>query len=166
MSKTLDRTAMIDTSPASGNRPAMPTAQSIIAALDLAPHPEGGWFRETWRASAAPGQRATSTAILFLLLTDERSHWHKVDADEIWLWQAGDALALHLAPHDASTPITRVLGPDLATQDLQGIVPAGQWQAAEPLAGDHGYVLVSCIVAPGFDFAGFTLAPPGWEPGA
>lgn len=149
----------------SGNRFVMP-AHEIISRLNLAPHPEGGWFRETWRAPAVGGGRASSTAILFLLAAGEKSHWHRVDADEIWIWQAGDALALHTAAEITSAPSSLILGNDLAAQHLQGIVPAGQWQAAEPVAGDHGYVLVSCIVAPGFDFAGFTLAPPGWKPGA
>lgn len=156
---------MIDSARMSGNRFVMP-AHEIISRLNLAPHPEGGWFRETWRAPAVGGGRASSTAILFLLAAGEKSHWHRVDADEIWIWQAGDALALHTAAEITSAPSSLILGNDLATQHLQGIVPAGQWQAAEPVAGDHGYVLVSCIVAPGFDFAGFTLAPPGWEPGA
>lgn len=144
----------------------MPTAQDMIATLNLSAHPEGGWFRETWRAPATNGERAASTAILFLLPAGERSHWHSVDADEIWIWQSGDPLALHIAPDEATSPTTHHLGGDPASQSLQGVVPTGQWQAAEPLPGEHGYALVSCIVAPGFDFSGFTLAPPGWEPGA
>lgn len=156
---------MIDSARVPGNRFVMP-AHEIISRLNLAPHPEGGWFRETWCAPAVGGGRASSTAILFLLAAGERSHWHRVDADEIWIWQAGDALALHTAAESTAAPSTLILGNDLANQDLQGIVPAGHWQAAEPVAGEHGYVLVSCIVAPGFDFAGFTLAPPGWKPGA
>ncbi|MGV3511718.1 MAG: cupin domain-containing protein [Novosphingobium sp.] len=143
----------------------MPTAQELIATLNLAPHPEGGWFRETWRAAAPAGERPSSTAILFLLASGERSHWHMVDAGEIWLWQSGDPLALHISSDVATAPNTLVLGREVSGQSLQGIVPAGQWQAAEPLAGEHGYALVSCVVAPGFDFAGFTLAPPDWEPG-
>lgn len=144
----------------------MQTAQDIIASLNLSPHPEGGWFRETWRAPAADGERAASTAILFLLPAGERSHWHTVDADEIWIWQSGDPLALRLAPDGATVPTTHLLGGDPGSNALQGVVPAGHWQAAEPLTGEHGFALVSCIVAPGFDFRGFTLAPPGWEPGA
>lgn len=143
----------------------MPTAQDMIATLNLSAHPEGGWFRETWRAPAADGERAASTAILFLLPVGERSHWHSVDADEIWIWQSGDPLALHIAPDAATMPTTHLLGGDPGSHSLQGVVPAGQWQAAEPLSGEHGFTLVSCVVAPGFDFSGFTLAPPGWEPG-
>jgi hypothetical protein len=141
------------------------TAQDLIDQLDLSPHPEGGFFRETWRAPADDGERASSTAILFLLRTQDRSHWHTVDADEIWIWQGGDALALEIAEHDAAQPVSHVLGPNPAAgQRLQGVVPTGQWQAASVVGGQHGYALVSCIVAPGFDFAGFTLAPPGWRP--
>ncbi len=143
----------------------MPSAQNLIQTLTLAPHPEGGWFRETWRAAAADGERPASTAILFLLKQGERSHWHTVDADEIWIWQGGDRLALNMATSDTDAPVIHVLS-DLPGDSLQGVVTRGQWQAAEPLPGTHGYALVSCIVAPGFDFAGFTLAPPGWSPDA
>ena len=145
----------------------MHSAQDLIAILDLSAHPEGGWFRETWRATAAADGRATSTAIIFLLQAEERSHWHAVDADEIWVWQGGDPLALHVASTGDEQPTTTILGnnPE-AGHSLNAVVPAAQWQAAEPLSGPHGYALVSCIVAPGFDFGGFTLAPPGWKPGA
>lgn len=138
-------------------------ARAIIAAMKLEPHPEGGWFRETWRADAHPGERATATAIHFLLEAHDRSHWHKVDATEIWLWHAGAPLTLSIAP-DGHAPASDIrLGPDvLAGEAPQGIVPAGHWQAAQPIGG---WTLVSCIVSPGFDFAGFELAPEGWEPG-
>jgi predicted cupin superfamily sugar epimerase len=145
----------------------MSTAE-IIERLELEPHPEGGWYRETWRAPAAEGERASATAIHFLLEADQRSHWHKVDAAEIWLFHAGDPLGLSLAASDAG-PVRRVvLGPDpLAGNAVQQVVAPGEWQAAEPLpGGHHGYSLVSCVVAPAFEFAGFTLAPKGWEPGA
>jgi predicted cupin superfamily sugar epimerase len=126
-------------------------AKALIARHRLAPHPEGGWYRETWRADAAPGTRAGGTAILFLLEQGQRSHWHKVDADELWFWHAGAQLALRIGDEavalDASRP--------------QALVPAGMWQAADASAG---WVLVSCVVVPGFEFGGFTLAPPGWEP--
>ena len=141
-------------------------SQDVIARLNLAPHPEGGWFRETWRAPTHDGSRSASTAILFLLSANERSRWHKVDADEIWIWQAGDPLALHMAADEEAQPTTLTLGGDLRSQELQGVVPAGRWQAAEPQPGAHGYSLVSCIVAPGFDFGGFKLAPADWQPGA
>ncbi len=140
------------------------TADEIIALLGLKPHPEGGHFRETFRDEAATGGRAASTAIYFLLKRGERSHWHRVDAVEAWHWHAGSALRLSLAPTDAG-PVTHVtLGADLAAGERpQGIVPAHHWQAAESL-GD--WTLVGCTVAPGFDFAGFTLAPAGWAPGS
>lgn len=141
----------------------MTTPDEIIRRLGLAPHPEGGWYRETWRAAAPPGTRAAGTAILYLLEAHQRSHWHRVDADEIWHWHAGAALRLSVSP-DGQRAEARTLGPDLAAGALpQAVVPAGHWQAAEPLGG---WVLVGCTVAPAFDFAGFTLAPPGWQPGS
>ena len=144
----------------------MDTAQELIERLQLSPHPEGGWFRETWRARPEINARPASTLIHFLLRAGERSHWHKVDADEIWLWQGGDPLTLQIAATDDAPPQTLLVGPDMGSgQILQAVVPAGQWQAAEPVAGKHAYVLVSCVVAPGFDFAGFELAPAGWSPG-
>ena len=141
----------------------MTDAAAIIARLGLSPHPEGGWFRETWRAAAAPGERASASAIHFLLAAGDRSHWHTVDAAELWLWHAGAPLALSIAPGDAGPARTIALGPDvLAGEQPQALVPPGHWQAAEPL-GD--WALVSCVVSPGFDFAGFVLAPEGWTPG-
>ncbi len=139
------------------------TADDIIALLELSPHPEGGFFRETFRDARA-GERATSTAIYYLLRAGERSHWHKVDAAEIWHWHGGAPLALERAEHDAGPVTTLILGPDLASGARpQGVVPTGWWQAARSL-GD--YTLVGCTVAPGFEFSGFELAPPGWAPGA
>ena len=141
----------------------MTDATALIAALDLAPHPEGGWYRETWREPSAPGERASATAILFLLQAGERSHWHRVDAAEIWLWHGGAPLALSTAPDDAGPVTTVRLGADvLAGERPQHVVAAGEWQAAE---ADRGWALVSCVISPGFDFAGFTLAAPGWAPG-
>ncbi len=137
------------------------TADEIIAALGLAPHPEGGWFRETWRAEADPGARPSGTAIYFLLKAGERSHWHKVDATEIWLYHAGAPLALRIAGSDAGPARAVTLGADLAGGEApQVIVPRGFWQAAQT-TGD--FTLVSCTVSPGFDFAGFTLAPQGFD---
>jgi len=138
------------------------TAEAIIAQLDLSPHPEGGWFRETWRADCPPGKRASATAILFLLEAHDRSHWHKVDATELWLWHAGAPLTLSIST-DKSGPVHDVaLDPDVLSGELpQVIVPADQWQAARPLGG---WALVSCVVSPGFEFNGFELAPAGWEP--
>ncbi|SFF96144.1 hypothetical protein SAMN05518801_104179 [Novosphingobium sp. CF614] len=138
-------------------------AAAIIARLALAPHPEGGWYRETWKAEAAPGIRARATAIHFLLEAGQASHWHRVDAAEIWLWHAGSPIALSIAPEDAGPVSRRVLGGDvLAGEVPQLLVPAGHWQAAEPLGG---WALVSCVVSPGFEFAGFELAAPDWAPG-
>lgn len=142
----------------------MSSAQSIIASLGLRPHPEGGHYVETWRAEAASGERPAGTAIYYLLQRGERSHWHRVDAAEIWHHYAGDALALSTAPPSGAEPATRqVLGPDVGTgQRPQIVVPAGAWQAAESLGE---WTLVGCTVSPGFDFDGFELAAAGWEPG-
>lgn len=136
----------------------------LIDELELEPHPEGGWYRETWRAEAPPGQRAAATAILFLLEQGERSHWHKVDATELWLFHAGSALTLRTAAGDCA-PVreTRLGGDVLAGEQPQLRIAPGEWQSAE--AGG-GWALVSCIVSPGFEFSGFTLAPPGWTPDA
>lgn len=137
------------------------TADQIIVALDLAPHPEGGWFRQTWAAGAAAGQRPSGTAILFLLKADENSHWHRVDATEIWFWHAGAPLILSQAATTAGPAEDAVLGPDIGAGQLpQRIVPADHWQAARS-TGD--WTLVSCTVSPGFRFAGFSLAAPGFD---
>jgi len=136
----------------------------VIRLLHLKPHPEGGHFRETFRDTrAVDGGRAASTAIYFLLAAGERSHWHRVDAVEIWHWHAGAPLMLEIAAHEHA-PIERLtLGPDLAAgQRPQGIVAAHAWQAAESLGA---WTLIGCTVAPGFDFSGFTLAPKNWSPG-
>jgi hypothetical protein len=137
------------------------SAAEIIARLDLKPHPEGGHFRETFRDTAARrDDRAASTAIYFLLARGERSHWHRIDAAEVWHYYAGSPLALSIA-HDGPADTIR-LGVDLAAGDRpQAIVPAHAWQAAESL-GD--WTLVGCTVAPGFDFSTFELAEPDWGP--
>jgi hypothetical protein len=142
----------------------MTTARDVIEALRLRPHPEGGWYAETWRAPERPGERPASSAILYLLQAGERSHWHRVDADEIWQFSAGDPLEVRIAAAaDAPVRLYR-LGSDVTAGDEpQVTVPAGAWQAARPL-GD--WTLVGCIVAPSFTFDGFELAPEGWEPGA
>lgn len=133
------------------------SAEDIIRKLELQPHPEGGWFRQTWAGPIRDG-RASGTAILFLLRAGERSHWHRVDADEIWLWHAGAPLILSLGVTEAHD---LRLGPDvLGEETVQAIVPAGWWQAARS-TGD--WTLVSCTVSPGFRFEGFELAPPGWS---
>jgi len=140
---------------------AEPTADEMIAQLELAPHPEGGWFRETFRDAPGPQGRAHSTAILFLLKVGEVSHWHRVDAVELWHWYAGAPLLLKIAD-DTGTRQEHKLGPDIsAGEHPQGMVPAGAWQSARSLGA---WTLLGCTVAPGFDFAGFELAPQGWEP--
>jgi hypothetical protein len=139
------------------------TAEAVIHRLGLIRHPEGGWFRETFRdASLTAGTRAASTAIYYLLQAGEVSRWHRVDAAEVWHWYAGAPLRLTLSS-DGRTRETLLLGPDLAAgAEPQRVVRAGLWQTAEPLGG---WTLAGCTVAPGFDFGGFELAPPGWEPG-
>ena len=134
------------------------TADEIIATLDLMPHPEGGHYRQTWVAEN-PG-RPTGTCIYFLLKEGEASHWHKVDATEIWLFHAGDPLILSLSATDAGPATDHVLSPDLTEGAPQIIVPEGHWQAARTTGA---YTLVSCIVSPGFQFEGFTLANPDFD---
>ena len=137
----------------------------IIDALHLRPHPEGGWYGETWRAlPVGPGQRPTGSAIYFLLRAGETSGWHRVDATEIWLFHAGAPLELRTASSDGSSTVAvGVLGVDLGAGQLpQIVVPAGDWQTARSL-GD--WTLVGCSVSPAFSFDGFELAPPGWQPG-
>jgi len=139
------------------------SAAEIIRLLDLKPHPEGGHYRQTFRdPRRVDGTRAVSTAIYYLLARGERSHWHKVDAAEGWHYHAGAPLELAIAL-DAQGPVERLtLGPDLlAGQRPQAIVPAHAWQAARSLGE---WTLLSCTVAPGFEFEHFELAPPGWEP--
>jgi predicted cupin superfamily sugar epimerase len=132
------------------------SAEQIIARLGLRPHPEGGYYAETYRHKPDDGARGACTAIYYLLKAGERSHWHRVDAVEIWNWHAGDPLKLRIDDREI------VLGPDvLAGQQPQAVVPAHAWQAAEPM-GD--WSLVGCVVAPAFEFAGFEMAPPGWQP--
>ena len=137
------------------------TAADIIARLGLKPHPEGGHYRETFRDSRCDADgRAFSTAIYFLLARGERSHWHRIDAVEVWHYHAGAALSLQIADDEGRRVIR--LGPDLAAAEApQAIVPPRAWQAAES-TGD--WTLVGCTVAPGFDFAQFEMAPTGWQP--
>lgn len=133
------------------------TAGSIITKLGLMPHPEGGWYRQTW-VGPLVGGRASGTAILFLLRSGERSHWHRVDADEIWLWHAGAPLVLSMGV-EAAKEVR--LGPDvLGGEVVQAVVPSGWWQAARSVGE---WTLVSCTVSPGFRFEGFEMAPVGWE---
>lgn len=139
------------------------SAEEIIERLGLVPHPEGGFFRETFRdpSSCGLGGRAASTAIYYLLREGESSAWHRVhDAAEVWHHYAGAPLELTLSEGRGRTVLR--LGQDLAAgEEPQGVVPAGVWQTARPLGG---WTLVGCTVAPGFDFKSFEMAPPGWEP--
>lgn len=132
-----------------------------IRTLGLVPHPEGGWYRETWRAPAGDGERAAGTAIYYLLDALRRSHWHRVDAAEIWHHYAGAPLELSLS-NDGVHVETAILGPDLARGERpQIVIDADVWQAARTLGA---YTLVGCTVSPGFEFSGFTMAEPGWRP--
>ncbi|MEQ8653712.1 MAG: cupin domain-containing protein [Kiloniellales bacterium] len=136
-------------------------AKAIIERFGMQAHPEGGHFAETFRAPAAPGERAAVTQIYFLLQLGEVSHWHRVDAVEIWHWYGGAPLVLSISEngHDAEA---HHLGNDPALgQSLNLIVPKDAWQAAESLGQ---WTLVGCTVAPAFEFSGFELAPPDWRP--
>ncbi len=135
-------------------------AERVIAALGLAPHPEGGHYRETWRGPAGPDGRATGTAVYYLLKSSEESRWHRIDAVEVWHFYAGEPLELSIA--EDGRVRRHILGPDLSVGARpQLVVPAGAWQMARPLGG---WVLVGCTVTPGFDFAKFEIAPEGWSP--
>jgi uncharacterized protein len=138
------------------------TAADVIRQLELKPHPEGGYYRETWRDSrTVDSGRAASTLIYFLLDTGDVSEWHRVDAAEVWHWYAGAPLVITVSAngHDASA---HYLGPDLAAgQRPQFVVPEGWWQTSTSLGA---WTLVGCTVAPGFDFAGFEMAPKDWRP--
>jgi uncharacterized protein len=134
----------------------------VVERLGMEPHPEGGWFVETWRAPSQAGRRPAASAILFLLAAGERSHWHRVDAAEVWQWSAGGPLELRVASESDEVKTYRLGGDVLAGETPQAVVPAGAWQAARPLGA---WCLVGCIVAPAFRFEAFELAPEGWEPG-
>jgi len=135
-------------------------ADAIVAALKLKPHPEGGHFRETFRDAANAKGRAHATAIYFLLKRGERSHWHRLDAAEIWHWHKGGALELRIAENGKLRRL--ILGNRIAKgEHPHAVVPAGAWQSARPLGA---YALVTCTVAPGFEFNGFELAPPDFDP--
>lgn len=136
------------------------TADQIIAKLDLAPHPEGGFYRQTWIAEAAPGARPAGTAIYFLLRDGAASHWHKVDATEIWFYHAGAPLVLSISEAGTGPAQDITLSGDLIKGAAQGVVPKDWWQAART-TGD--WTLVSCTVTPAYQFEGFTLAAPGFD---
>ena len=139
----------------------LPDAADIIARLELKPHPEGGHYRETFRDLGVDGSgRSRSTAIYFLLARGERSHWHRIDAVEIWHYYAGASLTLQIADDSGRRRVR--LGPDLAAgEEPQAIVPPRAWQSAE---SNGDWTLVGCTVAPGFEFAKFEMAPKDWEP--
>ena len=143
----------------------MPSADDVIRLLGLEPHPEGGHFRETFRDTAAAGagsNRAASTAIYFLLRAGEVSRWHRVDAAEAWHWYAGAPLLIGIAGNGEKREVR--LGCNLAAGERpQAVVPAHAWQQAQSLGA---WTLVGCTVAPGFEFAGFEMAPAGWSPPA
>jgi predicted cupin superfamily sugar epimerase len=136
-------------------------AEEIIECLQLEPHPEGGRYRQTWRASAKADQRAAGSAIYFLLRRGEVSHWHRVDAAETWHFYEGAPLELRIST-DGATEQVVAIGPDLAAgQRPQFVVPPGAWQSAR----SHGqHTLVGCTVSPAFEFEGFELAAPDWSP--
>lgn len=140
--------------------PSLPEA-AVREALGLKPHPEGGHYRELWRDTRSNGGRGAASSILFLLAAGERSHWHRVDAAEIWIWQAGAPLALALHSQGSGSETIR-LGPDAGNgETFQGIVQPYVWQEAKSLGE---WTLLSCIVAPAFEFEGFELAPADWLP--
>ena len=157
-------------SPSRSPRELPASAREVIEALSLEPHPEGGFYRETWRGgpagTAEPIQRGTAgrpagTAIYFLLAAGEVSAWHRIDADEVWHFYVGDPLELRIASDDAGRE-SIVLGPEIASGERpQAVVPAGAWQSARTLGA---WTLAGCTVAPGFVFERFELAPPGWTP--
>jgi len=136
------------------------TWRDVVGRFGMAAHPEGGWYVETWRASAPAGERARASAILFLLAAGEVSRWHRVDAAEMWHWYGGAPLKLVIKRDEISHE--HRLGPNLLQgEHPQVLVPAKAWQTAESLGA---WTLAGCTVAPGFDFAGFELAPDGFEP--
>ncbi len=139
------------------------SAAQVIELLKLEPHPEGGHFRETFRDASHGGKRSASTAIYYLLTKGEVSHWHRVDACEVWHWYAGAALELRMAAPEGGAACV-ALGDNLAAGERpQAVVPKGHWQSARSLGA---WTLAGCTVAPGFEFSGFEMAPKGWEPGS
>lgn len=137
------------------------TADDVIEALKLEPHPEGGYYREIYRDPSIEGARGDVTSIYFLLKAGKISRWHRVDATEIWNYHAGAPLRLSIADGEGAKEDI-LLGPDLASnQQPQGIVPPDWWQQAESLGN---WTLVGCQVAPAFEFDGFEMAPEGWAP--
>lgn len=143
-------------------RPGGPASvEALVRRLGLARHPEGGWFRETWRGAEGSDGRAVGTSILYLLAGGDASAWHRIDADEVWHFHAGAPLTLSISSDGEGVRRIR-LGPDPpAGERPQAVVPAGAWQSAR---SEGAWTLVGCTVAPGFEFEGFEMARPGWEP--
>ena len=140
----------------------MSDAAAVVEALGMRAHPEGGWYVETWRADGPAGERPNGSAILFLLAAGDRSQWHRLDADEVWQYSGGDALELRVWGDGEPAVATYRLGPNVTDGSvMQAVVPADAWQTAHSLGA---WTLVGCIVTPAFEFAGFELAAPGWEP--
>ncbi|MEM9631934.1 MAG: cupin domain-containing protein [Pseudomonadota bacterium] len=139
------------------------SAEQVVDLLKMQPHPEGGFYVETFRDEVADANgRAASTLIYFLLPEGVLSRWHKVDAVETWHWYAGSPLELSISPDGKSKEILTLGNNLLAGERPQGIVPRDGWQQAQSLGT---WTLVGCTVAPGFQFEGFEMAPDGWEPG-
>ena len=136
-------------------------ADEGITRLGLAPHPEGGHYREVWRDLPAGGGRGALSTILYLLRAEERSAWHRVDAVEVWHYHAGAALELCLSAAGTATEVRRLGTAFAAGETAQAVVPAGTWQSARSLGP---WTLAGCAVAPAFEYSGFELAPPGWRP--
>jgi len=146
------------------------SAEELAKSLNLLPHPEGGWYRETHRSDLmvatkdSPTPRTACTVIYFLLAHGQQNHWHRIDSDELWLWHAGGDMEISIAPQDA--PIGHVTTQRIGSNPDEGVFPqafvkVGSWQSARSLGN---WSLVSCIVAPGFEWSGFILAPTGWNP--
>ncbi|CCJ06551.1 cupin domain-containing protein [Methylocystis sp. SC2] len=142
------------------------STEEVVRLLDLAPHPEGGFYRQTFRDSLpVGGPRAASTAIYYLLPGGGISRWHRVDAAEVWHFYAGAPLELKMASQGAPTEVLRLGAALAAGERPQAVVPAGVWQSARSLGqGASEWTLVGCTVAPGFEFAGFELAPADASP--
>lgn len=132
------------------------TAQDWIDQLGLLPHPEGGFYKETYRSELVnEHDRSASTAIYFLLRSQDVSHFHRIDADEVWHFYAGSAITVHVLNADGSYD-AHVLG-NKDTPNFQAVVPAGAWFGAT-VDSPNAYALVGCTVAPGFNFSGFEMA--------
>jgi predicted cupin superfamily sugar epimerase len=142
--------------------PAPLSVEDVVAALGLEPHPEGGYFRETFRQDPGDGSRGSMTAIYYMPPVDRPSRWRVIDVDEVWTYHAGAPLTLSLS-HDGRTVETHRLGTDFANGEKpQAVVPKGVWASA---VSHGGWSLVGGICAPAFLYEGFRMAPPDWQPG-